>query len=101
MKKGYYSGRAVCGEEKGEILRGNRDIKFLTEPEDCAFRAGKLRKAILTRGIDTGQEVFVHAIQSVGDLTEGVAPHAIVEYRDGHMDYWSIHAIQFLESPHG
>ena len=62
-------------------------------------RNKKLRKAIITVGEEEGQVVWVHALQSVGSLDEGVEPHVIVEYLDGHMDFWGVRYIKFLENP--
>lgn len=67
------------------------------------MRKGKgkdLRKAILTGGKDKGQEVLVHTIQPEGNLAEGIEPHVVVEYPDGHMDFCGVHWVRFLESPH-
>jgi hypothetical protein len=60
----------------------------------------KLRKAVITGGRDKGQEVLVHAIQPVGNLDDGVEPHVVVEYPDGHLDSWYVQWVKFLESPH-
>ena len=62
--------------------------------------AEKLRKAILLGGKDKGQEVFVHTIQPVGSLDDGVEPHVVVEYPDGHIDFWCVQWVKFLESSH-
>jgi hypothetical protein len=60
----------------------------------------KLRKAVLCKGADKDKEVWVHGLYLFGDLSGGVEPLVVVEYQDGHLDYWSLGSIKFLETPH-